>query len=288
MNDARDRDLDPRDEEAHAPDEGEQSSGVPGGSQTSAPEASGQTTGGARSAEDLPAVEESWQRIAKGGKGQSPGVGFKARPQRAGRNADDFVWVLNLLGALLVLTLIGAVVWYFNSPATRARARYQSGVQRLARGDVSGAQTDLETALRLDPALAEAALCLGFLRLGIREDGLDPEALEELFRRARWGRTEQLQAADEAFNQCLRAAARRPLDAPAGGLAITNREMLALAWSGTAATALTRAAAAVDTNHTEDARAWARVALSALDKADMLSPRHGARFLRPAAEAMLR
>ncbi|MCE5217224.1 hypothetical protein LLH03_09375 [bacterium] len=233
-------------------------------------------------------MEESWQRIAKGGKGLAPGAGLKPRPQRAGRNADDFVWGLNLLGALLVLTLIGAVAWYFNCPATRARAVYQSGVQRLAGGDVSGAQADLETALRIDPALAEAALCLGFVRLGIREDGLDPEALEELFRHARWGRTEQLQAADEAFNQCLRAGARRPLDAPVGGLAITNREMLALAWSGTAATALTRAAAAVDTNHTEDARAWARVALSALDKADMLSPRHGARFLRPAAEAMLR
>jgi hypothetical protein len=142
-------------------------------------------------------------------------------------------------------------------------------------------------ALARNPRLAEAEFCLGLTHMGVRGARLDESSIRDLFERARWGDTAELDAADRAFSRCAALLGRRPLDAPAYGMpGLSNRELLAYAWSARAATALTRAAAALDTGHPADANQWLTTASGALDNAELVNPARPDTTLRALIQAL--
>ena len=136
--------------------------------------------------------------------------------------------------------------------------------------------------------MAEAALALGFAYLGFKGAALREAGIRELAEQARAGHVAELDAADAAFSRCIALSAQRPPAAPAGAVfASTNREMIAVAWKGQAASALTRAAAARDVGHAQDAQGWAAGALRALDAADRAFPSSDTAILRQLAEQIV-
>lgn len=199
--------------------------------------------------------------------------GLKPRPRKAGQVVGDRVWALMAVGVLLSVAMFAAVAWYLLNPATAARRAYVQGLHALTAGDAPVARRAFTAALARDPSLAEAHFCLGLAYLGVQGAQLDARNIQRLFEQARWGDTEDLDAADRAFERCGAAAGRRPLDEPAYGMpGLSNRELLAYAWSARAATALTRAAAALDTGHATDAEQWLAAASGALDNGELVNP----------------
>jgi tetratricopeptide (TPR) repeat protein len=89
-----------------------------------------------------------------------------------------------LVGGGLLLTLAwvsaGAAQVQTNRSATDARAHLAAARRALQNSDVQKARTELELALKLDPALEEAHVALGTLEL---QQGNDASAIEQ-FRRA--------------------------------------------------------------------------------------------------------
>lgn len=210
----------------------------------------------------------------------------RARPRarRASEDANPTVPLLVALGLALLVALVATGCWLVMRPQARAARAYSAGVQALRAGDAQGAALRMELALQYEPQMAEAALCLGFARLGFAGQGFSTYGLTQLFEDARWGRTSALDGADEAFRYCVSAASGRPADAPVRSLfAATVQEMIAVAWIGQALTALLRAAAAVDTAHPDQAQQWIAVAWANLDTADAVYPRAETRPLREIA-----
>lgn len=191
----------------------------------------------------------------------------------AARRPARVPWLLIAVGAVALLCMVGAAVWQLASPQAAARRAYLSGARALAIGDVDAARRDLRQALRRAPGMAEANLALGFAYLRLTGAGLDDYHLDLMFEGARWGRTDDLDAADEQFDRCIHVARTRPPLEPVRALgASNNRELVGMAWVGKGLTALVRSVAAHDTGHTRDGRAWAAVALQAAEEAH----RHGA------------
>jgi hypothetical protein len=199
------------------------------------------------------------------------------------------IWLLATVGVMLALGLVGAVGWYLLRSEAVAQRAFRAGLNRQLAGDVEGARDSFRTALRRKPDMAEAALSLGFAYLGFRGAELRDGSIRDLVERARRGDTEDLDAADEAFQSCIVLARARPADAPVRAVfAETNREMIAVAWRGQAATALTRAAAAHDVGQAGYTAAWAQVALNALDQADVVLPSSDTAILRDLAATLAR
>lgn len=221
----------------------------------------------------LPPVTGNHPPALPKGYWKEPTAGLKPRPRRAGQAMGDRIWALGAVGVLLTLALVVVAAWYLLNPAAAARRAYIRGVQALTAGDTAEARRAFTAALARNPRLAEADFCLGLVHMGVRGAQLDGSSLQHLFERARWGDTAELDAADRAFARCAASLGRRPLHEPAYGMpGLTNRELLAYAYSARAATALTRAAAALDTGHPTDADQWLTAASEALDKAELVNP----------------
>lgn len=157
---------------------------------------------------------------------------------------------------VLVLGFGWLLTWLWMQPGLRAQREYRAGLQAQLAGQFAEARRHYLKALELSPDMGLAALMMGTTYLRIGDPAL-MNSINELVDRAKWGRTGELDHADEWFRKAIEIGARLPSSAKLTDPKInTPPRLRAFAHTFMALTALVRASAALQADQLEDGMRW--------------------------------